>query len=156
VETSKGIVPLFPQGSGPDKGKTAALPVIWEKWSDFVAAQQKLEQGTQKLLQLAQAKDEAGFKDQVKVIGQACGGCHEAFRAKQSPWRRAPAGDCGQARAQPRPCAVWRSFPACSALLPWRRPGRRATPRSRAGSTCSTSPAALAATPTFRTRASRS
>ena len=78
------VVPnVFPQGSGPDAGKTDALPAIWGNWPDFQTKAKTFETETAKLLQLAQAGDEAGFKAQFPAIGRACGGCHETYRVKK-------------------------------------------------------------------------
>lgn len=82
-ESSKQIAALFPQGTGPDKGKTDALPVIWEKWADFQAAAKSLEASSGRALELARAGDEAGFKAHFPNVGRSCGGCHEPFRVKK-------------------------------------------------------------------------
>ncbi len=75
---------LFPRGSGSEAGvKTAALPAIWEKWTEFQAAAKGQADAADSLLRLARANDEAGFKAGFASIGRACGGCHEPFRAKQ-------------------------------------------------------------------------
>jgi cytochrome c556 len=81
--TAKAVPTVFPQGSGPEAGKTDALPVIWQNWSDFQAKSKAFETESAKLLQLAQAGDEAGFKAQFPNVGRSCGGCHENFRVKK-------------------------------------------------------------------------
>jgi cytochrome c556 len=81
--TAKAIPTVFPQGSGPDAGKTDALPVIWQNFGDFQAKSKALETESAKLLQLAQAGDEAGFKAQFPAVGRTCGGCHETYRVKK-------------------------------------------------------------------------
>ncbi|MBI3707991.1 MAG: cytochrome c [Proteobacteria bacterium] len=81
--TAKMIPSLFPQGSGPSAGKTDALPAIWDKWADFQTAAKGLEEASGRLLLVAQAGDEAGFKSQFANVGRACGSCHEPFRAKK-------------------------------------------------------------------------
>lgn len=83
VSTSKDIPAVFPQGSGPEAGKTDALPSIWQNWADFQAKSQALSTEAQKLLQLAQAGDEAGAKAQFPAVGRTCGGCHEGYRVKK-------------------------------------------------------------------------
>ena len=81
--TAKEIPSLFPKGSGPESGaKTAALPAIWTDFPDFTAKAKALEEASGKMLQLAMANDEAGVKAQFPVVGKACGGCHETYRAK--------------------------------------------------------------------------
>lgn len=83
VGTAQKIPSVFPEGTGPDKGKTDALPVIWEKWADFQTAAKNLETASGRALELARAGDEAGFKAHFPNIGRACGGCHEPFRVKK-------------------------------------------------------------------------
>jgi cytochrome c556 len=57
--------------------------VIWQNWTDFRAKAKALETESEKLLQLAQAGDEAGFKAQFPAVGRSCGGCHETYRVKK-------------------------------------------------------------------------
>jgi cytochrome c556 len=71
---------LFPAGSGPEKGRTRALPVIWQNAADFEVKLKAFADETARLLQLARANDEAGFKAQFPRVGQACGACHTAYR----------------------------------------------------------------------------
>ena len=47
----------FPKGTGPEAGKTRALPEIWSKPEDFVAAQKMFSERAPKLLAAAKAKD---------------------------------------------------------------------------------------------------
>jgi cytochrome c556 len=84
IHNTAAVIPsVFPQGSGPEAGKTDALPAIWQNWSDFQAKAKNLETESAKLLQLAQSGDEAGFKAQFPAVGRACGGCHENYRVKK-------------------------------------------------------------------------
>ena len=70
---------LFPAGS--HQGKTAALPVIWERKADFDARAAKLEQDAR----AAQTgiTDQASLQAAVQRVGQNCGGCHETYRRKE-------------------------------------------------------------------------
>lgn len=70
---------LFPPGS--DKGKTHALPAIWQNKSDFDAHFAKL--GADSKAALAAIKDEASFKADFPPIFKDCGGCHKTYRAKE-------------------------------------------------------------------------
>jgi cytochrome c556 len=81
--SAKAIPNVFPQGSGPEAGKTDALPAIWQNRADFESKAKALETESAKLLQLAQAGDEAGFKAQFPAVGRTCGGCHENYRVKK-------------------------------------------------------------------------
>jgi cytochrome c556 len=74
------IPPLFPPNS--KEGKTAALPVIWERKADFDGHATKLAQDAR----AAQAgiTDQASLQPAIQRVGQNCGGCHETYRRKES------------------------------------------------------------------------
>jgi cytochrome c556 len=70
----------FAKGTGPEAGKTAALPEIWSKPEDFKAAQKMFEDAAPKLLAAANAGDAAAVKTAFGDVGKACKNCHESFR----------------------------------------------------------------------------
>jgi cytochrome c556 len=85
-EQSKNLLRLFPEGTG--KGdtevKSAALPVIWERRDEFEQAARAFEQESAKLVEVAEAGDQAAIAQQLGALGkQGCGNCHETFREKQ-------------------------------------------------------------------------
>jgi cytochrome c556 len=71
---------LFPAGTGPDKGQTAALPAIWERKAEFDGLFDRQAAAATTLVRLAAANDEAGFKAAFPALGQSCGACHTPFR----------------------------------------------------------------------------
>jgi cytochrome c556 len=75
------LVALFPKDS--TKGKTKALPAIWEKSDDFVKADKNLAKAATELAAAAKAKDDAAVGEKVKALSGACGACHKAFRAEK-------------------------------------------------------------------------
>ena len=80
IEQNAQQVPaLFPAGS--HQGKTAALPVIWERKADFDARAAKLGQDA-KAAQTG-ITDQASLQAAVQRVGQNCGGCHETYRRKE-------------------------------------------------------------------------
>lgn len=82
-QLTRNLVRLFPQGSGPEAGKTAALPAIWQRWDEFEANIRKLQTESAKLAEIAETGDLGAFAQQLGVLGRnACGTCHKAFRAK--------------------------------------------------------------------------
>lgn len=81
--TAPQIPGWFPKGTGPEAGKTGALPAIWERPADFKAAAGTFETESAKLLALASAADMAGTAAQMKAVGGACGACHKEFRKKE-------------------------------------------------------------------------
>lgn len=77
---------LFPEGTGKGAAgvETAALPTIWEQWSEFEQAAQTFEQESAKFAEVAQGGDMTAIAQAVGQLGkQGCGGCHEDFREKQ-------------------------------------------------------------------------
>jgi cytochrome c556 len=79
-QNAQQIPPLFPPGS--TQGKTAALPVIWERKADFDAHAAKLGQDA-KAAQTA-ITDQASLQAAIQRVGQNCGGCHETYRRKDT------------------------------------------------------------------------
>jgi len=73
----------FPKGTGPEAGKTRALPEIWAKPDDFVAAQKMLSDRAPALLTAAKAKDVAAVQAAFKELGGACKNCHDTFRSPE-------------------------------------------------------------------------
>lgn len=73
----------FPHGTGPEAGKTRALPIIWEKPQDFQAAQKVFTEAAPKLLAAANAGDIGAVKASFGEVGKACKNCHETFRGPE-------------------------------------------------------------------------
>jgi cytochrome c556 len=73
----------FPAGTGPEAGKTRALPVIWERPEDFKAAQKVFSDAAPKLLSAANAGDVDALKSSYGELGKACKNCHDTFRAPE-------------------------------------------------------------------------
>jgi cytochrome c556 len=73
----------FPKGTGPEAGKTRALPEIWSKPADFEAAQKMLSDRAPKLLAAAKSKDIDAVKAAFKETGGACKNCHDTFRSPE-------------------------------------------------------------------------
>jgi cytochrome c556 len=70
---------LFPKGS---EVGTKAKPEIWSDMDGFVKAAAALGAASTKLAELAKAGDAEGVEAQVKLVGAACGACHNAYKAK--------------------------------------------------------------------------
>jgi cytochrome c556 len=73
----------FPAGTGPEAGKTRALPHIWARPEDFKAAQKVFSDAAPKLLAAANASDLNAVKSTYGELGKACKNCHETFRAPE-------------------------------------------------------------------------
>lgn len=81
-DASKLMLDLFPEGS--NEPPSRALPVVWEKWSDFEAAANRLTELSAKFVEVAQAGDPQATLAAFGQMGkEGCGGCHETFRQKQ-------------------------------------------------------------------------
>ena len=73
----------FPKGS--DKGKTNALPAIWEKPEEFKAAGAGLGKALNNFIAVSKGSSKANLVDMqgaFKKVGKACGSCHDSFRAE--------------------------------------------------------------------------
>ncbi|HXF81056.1 MAG TPA: cytochrome c [Usitatibacter sp.] len=77
------MVPRRFFGEGTDKGETRAKPEIWTHRADFDAKMDKMITEAAKLPAIARSGDEAALKHQAKVVGEACGSCHDDFRVKR-------------------------------------------------------------------------
>jgi cytochrome c556 len=73
----------FPKGTGPEAGKTRALPEIWSKPADFAAAQKMLADRAPKLLAAVKSRDVDAVKAAFKETGGACKNCHDTFRSPE-------------------------------------------------------------------------
>ena len=73
----------FPAGTGPEAGKTRALPEIWKRPDDFKAAQRVFSDAAPKLLAAANASDLNAVKSTYGDLGKACKNCHDTFRAPE-------------------------------------------------------------------------
>lgn len=81
--TSDDWMVMWPEGSAqgevPD---SRALPVIWEQAEDFEAKHQALIEAAT-ALQAAAGTDLAALQGAIGGVGQACGSCHETYRAPE-------------------------------------------------------------------------
>lgn len=82
-EASIGQEKWFPAGSGPEAGKTRALPKIWSETKDFAAAQRMFSEAAPKLLAAANARDIDAVKAAFGNVGKSCKNCHDNFRSPE-------------------------------------------------------------------------
>jgi cytochrome c556 len=72
----------FPKGSGPEMGKTRAAPKIWEDWTGFVAASDKLATTAMALKTAAGSGNAQAAEAAFTAVGRdGCGDCHTVYRA---------------------------------------------------------------------------
>jgi cytochrome c556 len=62
--------------------ETDALPGIWANMADFSERATELRSRAEALLTAARGGDEAATKAAIGRVGQACGGCHDEYRAE--------------------------------------------------------------------------
>jgi cytochrome c556 len=70
----------FPKGSGPESGKTRALPAIWTKPADFAAAEKLFSDGAGQLAAAVNASDIEALRAAFRTVGKSCKNCHDGFR----------------------------------------------------------------------------
>jgi cytochrome c556 len=83
VEASINQGQWFPKGSGPEAGKTRALPEVWTKPAEFVAAQKMFSDRAPTLLAAAKAKDVDAVRRAYREVGASCKNCHDTFRSPE-------------------------------------------------------------------------
>ena len=74
----------FPEGS--DKGKTNALPAIWENPEGFKKAGDDLGKALAVFIEtteIADMDDPEEMQDAFKAVGKTCKSCHDDFRKKR-------------------------------------------------------------------------
>jgi cytochrome c556 len=82
IRTAAARAPsMFPPGSR--DGHSEAMPAVWERWPEFVAAARALEEEAEKLAATARAGPDAAIAGQFRATTRACSGCHDVFRSKR-------------------------------------------------------------------------
>jgi cytochrome c556 len=71
----------FPQGTGPDVGKTRAKAEIWQKRDDFASKASHFEQAAQQFDEAARGGDLTQIKAAFAGVGKSCKACHDLYRA---------------------------------------------------------------------------
>jgi cytochrome c556 len=72
----------FPEGTGPDVGKTHAKAEIWQKPDDFAAKARDLEAAAAAFKTTAQGSDVAAIRAAQGNLGKSCKACHDLYREK--------------------------------------------------------------------------
>ena len=72
----------FPAGTGPDVGKTHALPAIWEKPEDFASKARDFEAAAKTFDAAAKSGDLAAIRASFGELGKSCKACHDSYREK--------------------------------------------------------------------------
>jgi cytochrome c556 len=84
--TAMKIATLFPAGTdqpqGKDPGQTKAKPEIWQNPDQFAAEVKKFQDESAMFKTAVAGGDMGVIKAEFEKLGEACGSCHKAFRAK--------------------------------------------------------------------------
>ena len=72
----------FPQGTGPNIGKTGAKPEIWKDPKDFSAKLAAFQRSAQALNAAAAGNDVTVIKARFADLDGTCKSCHDKYRAK--------------------------------------------------------------------------
>jgi cytochrome c556 len=73
----------FPKGTGPEAGKTRAMPEIWSKPDEFAAAAKMFADRAPALTAAVKSKDMSAVSKAFREVGGACKNCHDNFRAPE-------------------------------------------------------------------------
>ncbi|MEO6198941.1 MAG: cytochrome c [Sphingomicrobium sp.] len=72
----------FPQGTGPEAGKTRALADVWNKPEDFAARMKTFQLASARLNAAARAGDTAAATAAFGDLGKSCKACHDLYRSE--------------------------------------------------------------------------
>jgi cytochrome c556 len=74
------ILGWFPEGSGPESGRTRAKAEIWSDAATFRSATERFQQASGAFNQAAQASDLNAMRAALPALKESCSNCHEKFR----------------------------------------------------------------------------
>jgi cytochrome c556 len=72
----------FPQGTGPDVGKTGAKPEIWQDPKDFAAKFAAFQKAAPAFAAATSGNDIAAIKAHYADLGGTCKACHDKYRSE--------------------------------------------------------------------------
>jgi cytochrome c556 len=70
----------FPQGTGPELGKTGAKPEIWQSRQDFAGKLHNFQVAAKAFNAAAASGNAAAVKARYADLGQTCKACHDKYR----------------------------------------------------------------------------
>ena len=74
------LLTWFPEGSGPEAGKTRAKPEIWTDQETFRAAAQRFRQSSAAFDRTAKGGDVEAIRAALPDLQASCKNCHDRFR----------------------------------------------------------------------------
>lgn len=77
------ILTWFPEGSGPEAGRTRAKAEIWSDAATFRSAAQRMEQASAAFSAAAQTGSLDAIRGALPALKDSCSNCHDKFRAPE-------------------------------------------------------------------------
>lgn len=77
------ILTWFPEGSGPEAGRTRAKAEIWSDAATFRSAAQRMEQASAAFNAAAQTGNLDAIRGALPALKDSCSNCHDKFRAPE-------------------------------------------------------------------------
>jgi cytochrome c556 len=77
------ILTWFPEGSGPEAGRTRAKAEIWSDAATFRRAAERMQRVSAEFSRTAQSGDLAAIRAAVPELGNSCKNCHDRFRGPE-------------------------------------------------------------------------
>ena len=77
------ILTWFPEGSGPEAGRTRAKAEIWSDAATFRSAAERMQQASGAFDRAAQSGDLAAIRAALPELGNSCKNCHDRFRGPE-------------------------------------------------------------------------
>jgi cytochrome c556 len=77
------LLTWFPEGSGPEAGKTRAKAEIWSDPQTFRQRAQAFEAQAARFNQVAQSGDAEAIREALPALSETCKNCHDRFRAPE-------------------------------------------------------------------------
>ena len=75
------LLSWFPQGTGPEIGKTRAKAEIWQKKEDFALKARDFERAVKEFDVAAKRGDLSQINATFDALGKSCKACHDLYRA---------------------------------------------------------------------------
>lgn len=73
----------FPEGTGPDVGKTRAKPEIWQNREDFAAKMRNFQVAARAFDSAVQKNDVAAMNARFSDLDGTCKACHDKYRSEE-------------------------------------------------------------------------
>ena len=77
------ILTWFPEGSGPEAGRTRAKAEIWSDAATFRSAAERFQQASAEFNRTAQGGDVGAIRAALPALRESCSNCHDRFRGPE-------------------------------------------------------------------------